>query len=105
EEEEGPLRRSGEGDVLATYRLPDGSEVKTREESSDGARGRAPVILAQLFSHRVHGVDNTGNVRVWPSEQVLLHALLTGPLAPSLRGARVLELGAGKCGLAGLGVA
>ncbi|CAN0466785.1 unnamed protein product, partial [Ascophyllum nodosum] len=58
-----------------------------------------------LFSHRVHGVDNTGNVRVWPSEQVLLHALLTGPLAPSLRGARVLELGAGKCGLAGLGVA
>ena len=27
------------------------------------------------------------------------------PLAPSLRGARVLELGAGKCGLAGLGVA
>ena len=53
-------------------------QMKTREASLDGARGKAPVTLAQLLSHRVLGVDNTGNVRAWSSEQVLLHALLTG---------------------------
>ncbi|CAN0426088.1 unnamed protein product, partial [Discosporangium mesarthrocarpum] len=67
-------------------------------------------------SHRLHGVDNTGNVAVWPSEQVLLHYVLSGDggggggeggttLPPALDGARVLELGAGMAGLAGLGIA
>ncbi|CAN0588430.1 unnamed protein product, partial [Ectocarpus sp. 12 AP-2014] len=35
------------------------------------------VTLDQLFAHRLHGVDNTGNVRVWPAEHVLLHVLLS----------------------------
>ncbi|CAN0299010.1 unnamed protein product, partial [Laminaria digitata] len=81
-------------------------KVVTTEASSRRGRGGQPTVtLQQLFAHRVHGVDNTGNVRVWPAEQVLLHLLLSGPLASSLEGSRVLELGAGKTGLAGLGVA
>eukprot|EP00904_Undaria_pinnatifida_P002540 jgi/Undpi1/12287/HiC_scaffold_5.g01963.m1 len=94
------------GVILATFTLPNGSEVVTKEASLRRGRGGRPTVtLQQLFAHRVHGVDNTGNVRVWPAEQVLLHVLLNGPLASSLEGSRVLELGAGKTGLAGLGVA
>ncbi|CAN0156043.1 unnamed protein product [Scytosiphon promiscuus] len=96
--------------VSATYHLPLGKKVMTREapcvrRGERGGAGRPAVTLDQLFAHRVHGVDNTGNVRVWPAEQVLLHVLLSGPLASSLAGTRVLELGAGMSGLAGLGLA
>eukprot|EP00903_Cladosiphon_okamuranus_P016033 g14804.t2 len=95
----------GGGLVLATYQLPGGRKVLTREAPSGRVAGSVKVTLDQLFAHRVHGVDNTGNVRVWPAEQVLLHLLLSSPLASSVAGCRVLELGAGMSGLAGLGLA
>lgn len=62
------------------------------------------VTLAQLVAHRdPAGVDNTGNVCVWPAEEVLAHVCHTR--AASLRGKTVLEIGAGMTGLAGLVVA
>ena len=39
-------------------------------------RARAKLSLAELASHQEHGVDNTGNVRVWPAEQIILHVVL-----------------------------
>lgn len=46
------------------------------------------------------GVDNTGNVRVWNSESALAHLLVSR--RERVLGKRVVELGAGMAGLAGL---
>uniref|UniRef100_A0A0M3I3L4 Calmodulin-lysine N-methyltransferase n=1 Tax=Ascaris lumbricoides TaxID=6252 RepID=A0A0M3I3L4_ASCLU len=46
------------------------------------------------------GYDNTGNVRLWPAEECLAQYLLLNDAV--CRGKRVLELGAGMTGLAGL---
>ncbi|KAM3568723.1 hypothetical protein VYU27_009159 [Nannochloropsis oceanica] len=67
--------------------------------------------LAALVSHRPEnvGVDNTGNVRVWPAEEALLLLLLKKGLDRQTgirrRPRRILELGAGCTGLLGLGLA
>jgi hypothetical protein len=37
----------------------------------------AGVSLPELFAHQIHGVDNTGNVKVWAAEAVLLYVLLS----------------------------
>lgn len=47
------------------------------------------------------GFDNSGNVRVWPCEELLAY-LLYGPLQQRIRKTRILELGAGMTALAGL---
>lgn len=48
--------------------------VYTREHPPDEG-----IKFADLFSHRLHGVDNTGNVKVWEAESVLAYILLTQP--------------------------
>ena len=75
----------------------------SREKPADigvGARG--------LLSNELHGLDNTGNVRVWLAETMLLHTLLSRPdLLRSSTGQavhRVLELGGGMTGLCGIGL-
>lgn len=60
--------------ISCVYRLL--CKVMAREVSSDES-SRKSITLEQLFSHRVHGVDNTGNVKVWPAEQALLRVLLS----------------------------
>lgn len=70
------------------------------------------VTIAELLSHKVNeGVDNTGNVRTWPSEQLLLSFLLKNDVCQRLYqsqgGAAPLnccELGSGMAGLASLGL-
>eukprot|EP00033_Pygsuia_biforma_P001623 GCRY01001825.1.p1 GENE.GCRY01001825.1~~GCRY01001825.1.p1 ORF type:complete len:386 (-),score=75.32 GCRY01001825.1:47-1204(-) len=54
------------------------------------------VSVAQLM-----GNDNTGNICIWPSEEILADHLLHGNTTV-FSGKRVLELGAGRSGLAGL---
>ena len=66
------------------------------------------VGAAGLLSNLLHdGIDNTGNVRVWEAEQMLLYHLVkqvrSGDL--SLAGKSILELGGGMTGLCGLGLA
>ena len=63
-----------------------------------------------LMSNKLHGIDNTGNVRVWTAEQILLYTLLhpsSTLLATDtvISDATILELGAGLTGLLGLGLA
>jgi hypothetical protein len=54
--------------------------------------------LDQLVAHRSGaGVDNTGNVCVWPCEEVMAYMCTSSP-AFSVAGKRVLELGAGLTG-------
>jgi hypothetical protein len=80
-----------------------GAEVQlcTREKPRTGG-----LNVQSLLSNKLHGVDNTGNVCVWPAEPLLLHVLLTVPGYTSMvRGRRVLEIGGGMTALAGLGLA
>ena len=44
-------------------------------------------------------VDNTGNVRTWPSEEVLAYYLSK---KDDVKSKSIIELGAGQSGLAGL---
>jgi len=82
---------------------PNTCDVFTRERPRSmgvGAKG--------LLSNIIHdGIDNTGNVRVWEAEQILLIYLSSivqnGEL--ELLGKSVLELGGGMTGLCGLGLA
>ena len=101
-------------------------KVRTRERKRNADQR---VDINALLSHRHHGVDNTGQARVWDSESTLTHCLLRGsmprdsessaafPLGidsfislaksdnSSGRTLRVIELGAGMAGLAGLSLA
>lgn len=74
-------------------------QVYTRESAP-----KRRISKPELLSHRLHGVDNTGNVRVWFSEHVLLHVMLDQHLHECENQA-VLEIAAGMSGLCGLGVA
>ncbi|RLN53507.1 hypothetical protein BBJ29_008826, partial [Phytophthora kernoviae] len=72
------------------------------------------VSIAELLSHQVNeGVDNTGNIRTWPSEQILLSYLLSSRVCSQVqrrdqRGELLpvscCELGGGMAGLASLGL-
>ena len=73
------------------------------------SKQKTVITLEQLQASIDNPVDNTGNVREWPSEEILAYYL-------SQRGIdradsdyttkfRVIELGAGKSGLVGLAVA
>jgi calmodulin-lysine N-methyltransferase len=83
------------------YTLSDSTKITLRERAA-----RSKLTLAQLFSHRVHGVDNTGNVRVWAAEGVLLYYMLQqAQQQQHIVNRRVLEIGAGMTALAGIGLA
>eukprot|EP01138_Halocafeteria_seosinensis_P000874 gb/GECG01000897.1/.p1 GENE.gb/GECG01000897.1/~~gb/GECG01000897.1/.p1 ORF type:complete len:518 (+),score=44.88 gb/GECG01000897.1/:1-1554(+) len=63
---------------------------------------RAPALV-DLVTHRkdrgsASGIDNTGNVRIWPAEEWL--AILAQLECDALRGLDILEIGAGYSGLA-----
>ena len=76
-------------------------QLFTRERPRDSG-----LCVRSLLSNKLHGVDNTGNICVWPAEPLLLHTLLTVPRYTALvANKRVLELGGGMTALAGLGLA
>ena len=57
------------------------------------------IPLEDLISHRDKegkGIDNTGNVKIWPSEEVLAHTVLRH--SSLFAGKKVIELGSGKIG-------
>eukprot|EP00605_Chrysophyceae_sp_TOSAG23-4_P002553 GSChrysophyteH1.ASY1.ANO1.2818.1 assembled CDS len=73
--------------------------VRTREQPKNAGAG-----VKGLLSNQLHGIDNTGNIRVWVAETLLLHTL-TVTTPGLLTGSRVLELGGGMTGLCGIGLA
>lgn len=88
-----------------SYHLPFHNNIKviTREKSEDISVG-----IAGLISNINHGIDNTGNIKVWTSELLLLYVLLDqmNQDGDSFKKKRsVLELGGGNTGLCGLGLA
>ena len=88
------------------YDLPSGivadmPRLFTREKSRTSG-----LSVQSLLSNKLHGVDNTGNVCVWPAEPLLLHVLLTVQrYRDMVLDKNVLELGGGMTALAGLGIA
>ena len=65
------------------------------------------IPLTALVSQQYHnGVDNTGTTRIWDTELILVHTLLTSNIALTLEPiGHVMELGAGMAGMAGLALA
>ena len=99
---------SGEAAIFESY------ELATLRGTADDithvprvyVRRRRPgsVSITDLASHHDNdGVDNTGNVCVWPAEEVLAHLCLRE--RRFLAGKHIVELGAGMTGLAGLAAA
>jgi len=86
---------------MSTY-LSNQLTTYTRENNET-----AKVDIKGLTSHKLHGIDNTGNVCVWASESMLLYTLLhnTNLDTTILRGKNVLELGGGMTALCGLSLA
>lgn len=77
------------------------TRIITRESPVDAGFNRKA-----LLSNKIHGVDNTGNICVWPTESVMLCALTyNNALVEIIRGKSVIELGGGLTALAGLGLA
>uniref|UniRef100_M4C179 Calmodulin-lysine N-methyltransferase n=1 Tax=Hyaloperonospora arabidopsidis (strain Emoy2) TaxID=559515 RepID=M4C179_HYAAE len=85
--------------------------VYVHEKRKDVTR----VPVTELLSHRVYqGVDNTGNIRTWPSEEILLAYLLSSGVCSQVQQQRdaadellpiaCCELGSGMVGLASLGL-
>jgi hypothetical protein len=79
--------------------------VFTREKSE-----RATIKASDLLSHRNVGVDNTGNVRIWPAEQILTQVVLRNERVQQLfrsdpTRTKLLELGGGMTALCGLSLA
>lgn len=84
-----------------TYDLPSSNCLITREQQKNGK-----LNVNSLLSNKFVGVDNTGNVCVWPSEALLLYILLVEQQWKEIvRGKTVLELGGGMTSLAGIGIA
>ena len=68
-------------------------------------RQKCVITLEELQASLFSPVDNTGNVREWPSEEILAYYLvqrIQGVDDISRLPRRVIELGAGKSGLVGL---
>ncbi|EGZ29422.1 hypothetical protein PHYSODRAFT_552743 [Phytophthora sojae] len=101
--------------VWVAYDLPpaagaEGSKIYVHEKCKDVKR----VSIAELLSHQVNrGVDNTGNIRTWPSEQILLSYMLKSGVCSQVQRrdasgkplpVACCELGSGMAGLASLGL-
>ena len=87
--------------AVVELNLIDQNKIVTREKPKN-----AGVSANGLLSNKLHGLDNTGNVRVWTAESLLLKVLCTeNRFCESLCGARILELGGGMTGLCGIGLA
>lgn len=102
------------------YTLPSFDDEKGEQVQHQGAETEqllftrerlniAPASLRELTSHHHNkGVDNTGNICVWDSEQTMAFGLLKTQLPwwPKSKDEKscldILELGAGMAGLAGL---
>jgi predicted nicotinamide N-methyase len=84
------------------YPLDDSVSLLTREPKE------THLSLHDLVSHRTAGVDNTGNICVWDSERTLAYLLYQPEemrvLVPQTT-RRILELGTGMAGLAGVSLA
>jgi len=82
----------GEGETI-TYLLDQDNELKFEAIKKE-------LTLEQFKASLENKVDNTGNVRVWPSEQILAYYLWNNPTLVNKR-ERICELGAGSSGFAG----
>mmetsp|Transcript_12460 Transcript_12460/g.20251 ORF Transcript_12460/g.20251 Transcript_12460/m.20251 type:complete len:420 (+) Transcript_12460:113-1372(+) len=80
------------------WTLPSGDKLLAREKAKDAGIG-----ITQLLSHKLYGVDNTGNVKVWAAESMLLHVLLMN-YSSEFENRSVLELGGGLTALCALGM-
>ncbi len=89
-----PMKVANDEWKLATYYIGDDAfgEERVVAVTREPRKGRK-LGLSEIVSHRVHKVDNTGNVRIWRAERALLHALLQPKQREALRGKRLLEIG------------
>jgi len=62
-----------------------------------------PLSLKDVQSSNASGVDNTGAMQTWPAEEIMAYYCLRR--SAGFKDFRVLELGAGMTGLAGLSLA
>ena len=93
--------------ICQQYQLVSQNNISLLIRQPRKSRPPRKVPLTALVSQQYHnGVDNTGTTRIWDTELVLVHSLLTSNIVPAVKPiSHVMELGAGMAGMAGLALA
>lgn len=97
------VRRFGGFNCFNVEKLLDGwQEWKLILQDVENRPVYIRLLENRTSAEELIGFNNTGNICIWPSEEILAYYLMKHQDSFHLRGKQICELGAGMTGLAGL---